>query len=174
MYLLDDQLDPITAVDQAGEICIAGPGLSAGYLNRPEANEERFICLDAQKLGEKATASVRVYRTGDIGKWRTPLQSMDYIGRADKQIKRSGYRIELGDIERTLDTNPYIKANAVLYHKSRKDEGPDILVAYVIPEAWDDEFQPGDITNWAKERLPPYMVPDRGYAAYGIPANAIW
>ncbi|KAB8073623.1 NRPS-like enzyme [Aspergillus leporis] len=160
-FLLDDQLNPITDKDQTGEICIAGPGLSQGYYNEPEANEERFICLEAQKLGEDATEHIRVYRTGDIGKWRIPLQSMDYIGRADNQIKRSGYRIELGDIERTLERNPYIKANATLYSKSEGDDSSDLLVAYVIPESWEDDFKPGDIINWAKERLLHYMVPDR-------------
>ncbi|KAE8144541.1 hypothetical protein BDV25DRAFT_171368 [Aspergillus avenaceus] len=158
-YLLDGQSKPITGTDEAGEICIAGPGLSQGYLNRPEANKERFISLKSAPLDGSAPP-VRVYRTGDIGKWRVPSQSLDYVGRADKQIKRSGYRIELGDIERTLEQNPCIKANAVLHQKPQDVTGPDILLAYVLPEIWED-FRPGDIINWARERLPPYMVPDR-------------
>ncbi|KAF5857520.1 hypothetical protein ETB97_005698 [Aspergillus alliaceus] len=155
--LMDDQLRPIFNTNQAGEICISGPGLSQGYVNQPNETNKRFIYCSTQMLGQDSDASIRVYRTGDIGKWRIPLQSMDYIGRADKQIKRSGYRVELGDVERTLERNPYIKAS-VMRHPTGDS---DILVAYVIPETWEDDFRPEDLISWAKERLPPYMVPNQ-------------
>jgi amino acid adenylation domain-containing protein/thioester reductase-like protein len=156
VYLLDERGRRITETGKWGEICIAGPQVSPGYLNRPKATEEHFITVDASVISEKSPT--RLYRTGDIGQWRDPAGFLDFIGRSDKQIKRGGYRVELGDIERNLEDCPDVHSCAVI---SCQEELSETLVAYVIPTSWDNVFEPSAITRWAGERLPPYMLPDQ-------------
>ncbi|OQE39131.1 hypothetical protein PENCOP_c007G04755 [Penicillium coprophilum] len=141
---------------QAGEICVAGPQVSPGYLNRPKESMKQFIHVDSATLGEKAGASIRLYRTGDLAKWRDSSGQLDYIGRADKQVKCSGHRVELGDIERTLERHPQVGSCVVIQHKQEDSEA---LVAYIIPVKGQAQVQLPAIINWAKEILPYYMVP---------------
>ncbi|KAF3385779.1 Linear gramicidin synthase subunit D [Talaromyces pinophilus] len=156
VYLLDEQGRRITDTDKWGEISIAGPQVSPGYLNRPKETEEHFVIVDASVIGEESPT--RLYRTGDIGQWRDSAGFLNFIGRSDKQIKRAGHRVELGDIERTLEECPDVHSCAVI---SSQEELSETLVAYVIPTSWEDVFEPSGITRWAEERLPPYMVPDQ-------------
>lgn len=159
IYLLDEQLRNITGTHQTGEICVAGPQVSPGYLNRPEENEKQFIHVSAATLGEEDGSpgtSIRLYRTGDLAQWRDSSGTLDYIGRADKQVKCSGHRVELGDIEHTLERHPEVGSCVVIQHKQEQSEN---LVAYVIPVECEAEIQLHEIINWAKEQLPYYMVP---------------
>ena len=156
--LLNEQKSPIHTIGEIGEICVAGPQVSAGYLNMPKETEERFIHVDASSLGEESGTSVCLYRTGDLGQWRDKSGLLDYVGRVDKQIKRFGHRVELGDIERTIETHPHVHSCVVNQHK--KDTS-DVLAAYVVPEAGAEWSELEDsLISWVRERLPPYMVPD--------------
>ncbi|GES62054.1 nonribosomal peptide synthase [Aspergillus terreus] len=155
IYLLNEERDLITDIGKRGEICVSGPQVSRGYLHRPEETQDKFIDIPASDLGEQG-ASVRLYRTSDLGEWRRP-GVLDYIGRADKQIKRSGHRVELGDIERTLEMHPSVHACVAIQHKQ---ETSDILAAYLIFNSPTQMGESQDLTGWARERLPPYMVPD--------------
>jgi amino acid adenylation domain-containing protein/thioester reductase-like protein len=156
VYLLDEQLRPITSAHETGEICVAGPQLSPGYLNRPNESEKQFIHVDTDILGDQPGISIRMYRTGDLGQWRDSSGMLDYVGRVDKQVKCSGHRVELGDIERTLERNPQVESCVVIQHKQENSEA---LAAYVIPAQSETEVQLPSIVNWAKDHLPHYMVP---------------
>ncbi|HUD34373.1 MAG TPA: amino acid adenylation domain-containing protein, partial [Variovorax sp.] len=134
----------------AGEIHIGGAGVARGYLHRPELTAERFV---ADPFSTDPAA--RLYRTGDIGRWRADGE-IDCLGRNDSQVKVRGFRVELGEIEGALLTHPAVSEAAVL---ARHDRGGDArLVAYVTA-------QPGASADDASLRahlaalLPPYMVP---------------
>ena len=126
IYILDSQGGPV-AQGVPGEIHIAGAGVARGYLNRSELTGERFL---ADPFSAKPEA--RMYKTGDLGRWRTD-GSIDYLGRNDFQIKIRGFRIELGEIESRLAAIAGVKEAVVL---AREDvPGDKRLVAYLVPQA---------------------------------------
>ena len=107
-----------------GELYLSGPALAHGYLGRAELTAERFV---ANPHGD---AGARMYRTGDLVRW-TSAGNLDYLGRADTQIKLNGQRIELGEIENSLLTCPHVtRAAAKLHHDGTGAQ----LVAYVTFE----------------------------------------
>jgi amino acid adenylation domain-containing protein len=125
IYILGDWLQPL-AVGVAGEIYIGGLGVSRGYLDRAPLTAERFV---PDPFGEHP--GLRLYRTGDIGRWRTD-GSIQYIGRNDKQVKVRGYRIELGEIEAKLVEHPEVKEAVVLASNVSASDGR--LLAYIVAE----------------------------------------
>lgn len=107
VYILDEYLSPVPA-GVTGEMHIAGDGLARGYLNRPELTAQRFITTeDPRRKGPAAkhavvgSESLRLYKTGDIARWNAGGR-MEFLGRADHQVKVGGARIELGEIEAHL------------------------------------------------------------------------
>ena len=98
VYILDDHLEPVTT-GVIGEMYLAGDGLARGYFNRPELTAERFVT---------AMNSLRLYKTGDLARWNDKGQ-MEFLGRADQQVKIGGARIELGEIESALLQHPEIR-----------------------------------------------------------------
>lgn len=104
IFILDGNLEPVAA-GVIGEMYLAGDGLARGYFNRPQLTTERFITADDPR--EKGT-SVRLYKTGDLARWDDNGQ-MEFLGRADQQVKIGGARIELGEIEARLLQHPDIK-----------------------------------------------------------------
>ncbi len=104
IYVLDSQLIPVpTGI--IGEMYIGGDGLARGYLNRPELTAERFIANPFQP-------ETHLYKTGDLARWTT-AGTLEFLGRADHQVKVGGARIELGEIESRLATHPQIKESLV-------------------------------------------------------------
>lgn len=124
VYLVDQNLQPIP-VGIAGEILIGGAGLAAGYINRPELTQEKFITNPFDLKNES-----KLYRTGDLGRW-LPDGTIEYIGRIDSQIKIRGYRIELSEIETTLSQFPDVGEIIVIAKKTQQEQKN--LFAYLVP-----------------------------------------
>ncbi len=124
LYVLDDQweLSPIGVV---GDLYISGAGVGRGYLGREDATADRFV--PDPYSGESGS---RMYRTGDRVRWREGGE-LEFLGRADGQVKLRGYRVELGEIEHLLNEYAGVRQSAVVV---REDEpGEQRLVAYVVP-----------------------------------------
>ncbi|WP_158890714.1 Pls/PosA family non-ribosomal peptide synthetase [Amycolatopsis anabasis] len=107
-YVLDEELREVPP-GGTGEICIGGPGVAIGYLNRPELTAERFVPNPVER--DRAEVP-RVYRTGDLGRC-TSTGEYEYLGRMDTQVKIRGYRIELGEIEQAIREDHEVE-NAVV------------------------------------------------------------
>jgi len=158
IYILDSQRQPVP-IGVAGEIYIGGEGVARGYLHRPELTEERFL-VDPVGLDPAA----RVYRTGDLGRWRAD-GCIEYLGRNDHQIKLRGFRIELGEIEAQLLQHPQVKEAVVLAHEGQ--QGDKRLVAYIVIAGGRDEPPGGgfrqqflqELREYLQGRLPEYMIP---------------
>ncbi len=160
LYLLDDRRQPV-APGAAGEICIAGPGVAVGYLNRPELTEERFI-LNPFRTGKDSATSRglkndRLYRTGDLGRL-TPDGQIEYLGRIDNQVKIRGYRIELSEIEAILLEHDAVRHAVV--HAVTGEGGVTDLVGYVVIDGdFDSIALRQQLFTSLRRQLPVYMVP---------------
>ncbi|HOG48034.1 MAG TPA: amino acid adenylation domain-containing protein, partial [Anaerolineae bacterium] len=133
-------------VGVAGELYIGGPGLARGYRNRAELTAERFVG------GHPVGGVGRLYRTGDLARW-LPDGNVEYLGRADGQVKVRGYRIEVGEVEAALRGLGGVRDVAVVAKEERSGERR--LVAYVVGE----RRGAGEVRRELQARLPEYMVP---------------
>ncbi len=149
IYLLDEYLDPVP-VDLPGELYVGGTNLARGYINQPALTAERFIPNPFSTVpGE------RLYRTGDLARYLSD-GNLEFIGRADDQVKLRGYRIELSEIESVLLGHPDIGEAVVL---AREDfPGEKQLAAYISPNNG-NPTDIDDIHTYLRRRLPAYMVP---------------
>ncbi|CDL85477.1 Putative Phenylalanine racemase (ATP-hydrolyzing) (fragment) [Xenorhabdus szentirmaii DSM 16338] len=165
IYLLDSQGQPVP-LGVAGEIHIAGAGVTRGYLNRPGLTAERFLI---DPFSQETDA--RMYKTGDLGRW-LPDGNIEYIGRNDFQIKLRGFRIEPGEIEARLRQCHGVHEAVVLlredlcedlrenHHENhRKEEtGQKRLVAYLQPLDG-VELIPAELRRQLAQQLADYMLP---------------
>ncbi|MEN0138514.1 MAG: amino acid adenylation domain-containing protein [Rhodococcus sp. (in: high G+C Gram-positive bacteria)] len=148
VLLLDARLHPVpTGV--AGELYIRGPGVARGYHRRPALTAARFVACPSGSAGE------RMYRTGDVGRWRRD-GSIEYLYRNDAQIELRGVRIEPGEIDATLRTHPGVRFAATDVRELR--DGVDALVSYVVPER-NETADPDQLIRYASTRLPAPLVP---------------
>ena len=138
-----DRHGNVLPVGIPGEMCVAGAGVSRGYLNRPELTAETF----AEGL----------YRTGDRGRWLED-GTIEFLGRMDRQVKIRGYRIELGEIEALLATHESVDDAAVT---TWEDENLGIsLCAYLAVGTHEpDNLTPAMLREFLGGQLPHYMIP---------------
>jgi amino acid adenylation domain-containing protein len=146
MYVLDARRKRVP-VGVPGELYIGGEGVARGYLRRPALTAERFIESPFVK-GE------RLYRTGDVVKF-LPDGNLQYIERADFQVKVRGHRIELGEIEAVLQRRGVRECVAVVREDTPGDQR---LVAYVGADS-KQTADPAELRAWVSQHLPDYMVP---------------
>ena len=147
--LLDPNGRPV-AMGDVGEIVVAGEGVSDGYLGRPDLTAERFL---PDPLGERPNA--RLYRSGDLGR-QMPDGDLEYLGRADDQVKLRGFRIELGEIEAVLRSAADVRDAVVVLRENQITEPR--LIAYVVPEDG-KALQVASLREHVANYLPDYMVP---------------
>jgi amino acid adenylation domain-containing protein len=148
IYLLSDDGD-LVGYGCVGEVCIAGSGLSRGYIGRPQSTAERFV---PDPFGEPGS---RMYRSGDLGRIRTDGQ-IEILGRRDHQVKVRGFRIELGEIETMLASHPQVRGAIV--EARGEDAANKRIVAYVTASAASPPAA-GELRQYLASRLPDFMVP---------------
>ncbi|WP_040788634.1 non-ribosomal peptide synthetase [Nocardia paucivorans] len=160
LYLLDDALR-LVPPGVVGEIYIGGRQLARGYLDRPGATAERFVA-DPFLPGE------RLYRTGDIAR-RTADGEIEFIGRADEQVKVRGFRIELGEVEAAIADHPGV-AGCVAVVTEHETLGP-VLAAYLVPRD-DVTLDLQQVRAFVARVLPEHMVPAAFAVIDEIPLSA--
>jgi natural product biosynthesis luciferase-like monooxygenase protein/amino acid adenylation domain-containing protein len=131
-----------------GELCIGGDGVARGYLERPELTAERFI---PDEFGD--AKGLRSYRTGDVASYLAD-GNIQYLGRADHQVKIRGHRVELGEIESVLLQHPVVEQSVVVMHEN--EPGDQRLVAYIVAK---DRSRIGELRGFLETKLPGYLMP---------------
>jgi natural product biosynthesis luciferase-like monooxygenase protein len=157
VYVLNEALQPV-AIGEEGELWIGGEGVALGYWQRPDLTEERFR--------PNPFAPGRMYRTGDLARWRAD-GNLDFLGRADHQVKLRGHRIELGEIEALLDMLSGVAQSVVV---AQGEPGAEQLVAYLTGSDIPSEQV---VKSALANDLPAHMVPSRviGLDAFPLTPN---
>jgi len=146
LYILDRNLDPLPA-GMTGELYVGGAGVSRGYWRRPGLTAERFLADPFAGL-----PGARMYRTGDLVRWRAD-GTLEYLGRADEQLKVRGFRIEPGEIEAALRSVEGVQSAAVIAVGEGSDKR---LVGFVTGDA-----DPESCRARLAALLPAHMVPEQ-------------
>jgi amino acid adenylation domain-containing protein len=147
IYLLDVEGKPVS-VGETGELFVGGDGVARGYWNRPELTAERFLTIPS-------LSTQRIYRTGDLARYR-PDGNIEFLGRADYQVKLRGHRVEPAEIEALLEQCPGVRQAVIVVREDREDDKR--LVAYLVA----DGAEPAAVTalrDTLESKLPDYMVP---------------
>ncbi|MDX3658022.1 amino acid adenylation domain-containing protein [Streptomyces sp. ID05-26A] len=140
LHVLDQNLRRVP-VGVPGELYAGGVYLGRGYINDPRRTAAAFV---ADPFGPPGS---RLYRTGDLARW-CPDGTLEFLGRADNQIKIRGMRVELEEIEAVLEQHPAVRRAVVLLRDKR-------LVGYHVGSEVDG------LGDWLRTRLPDHMVPQR-------------
>ncbi|HEU4561210.1 MAG TPA: amino acid adenylation domain-containing protein, partial [Longimicrobium sp.] len=148
MYVLDDHLRPVP-FGVAGELWLAGQGLSRGYHQRPGLTAGRFL---PDPFSDEPGA--RMYRVGDRVRYRAGGE-LEYLGRLDFQVKIRGHRIEPGEVEAELTRNPHVRQAVVA---ARGEGAAARLVAWVVPASGANPSAT-ELRGWLRARVPDYMIP---------------
>ena len=143
VYVMQDQV--LCGIKMTGELCIAGDGVSNGYLNNPDLTAEKFV--------PNPFGTGTMYRTGDLARW-DENGNIEYLGRMDEQVKINGFRIELGEIEHALRNIPMLDDAIVTVVEDSEHEKS--ICAYYISE---QEIEHSKMKSALSETLPGYMMP---------------
>jgi len=169
--VLDARKRPVP-VGVQGELWIGGAGVARGYWKKPELTADRFRSLGTHGLKNQGSQGLsscgkesRFYRTGDIVRW-LPGGGLQFLGRADRQIKIRGQRIELGEIEAILNALPGIGESAVT--AAPGPDGQPRLIAFYSGTGT-ERVEPADVQRALAERLPSAMIPGSLIALASIP-----
>ncbi|MGA9769977.1 MAG: amino acid adenylation domain-containing protein [Blastocatellia bacterium] len=153
----------LAGVGELGEIYIRTPYLCRGYLGDETLNKERFIRNPHTRNDDD-----RMYKTGDLGRY-LPDGNVELLGRADQQVKIRGLRIELGEVEASLRSHPFVRDCALIIDNGRR--GSETLIAYVVARD-DKQIASSELWNYLKQRLPIYMIPSAFVNMAEIPLTA--
>jgi amino acid adenylation domain-containing protein len=145
VYVVDEHLSPVP-LGAPGEIVFSGVCVGRGYVNDPERTRQAFLA-DPHRQGQ------RLYRSGDYGRW-LPEGKLEFLGRRDTQVKISGFRIEIGEIENTLLRLPGVREGAVVVAE-RADRSKHLVAFY----SGERPLDPNVLRDQLGESLPKYMVP---------------
>jgi amino acid adenylation domain-containing protein len=145
IYVVDEHLSPVP-LGTPGELVFSGVCVGRGYVNDPERTRRAFL-VDPHRKGE------RLYRSGDYGRW-LPESKLEFLGRRDSQVKISGFRIEIGEIESTLLRVPGVREGAVVVAE-RADRSKRLVAFYSGARPLDANV----LRDQLRESLPKYMVP---------------
>lgn len=162
LYVLDDELRPVP-VGVGGELYAGGFLLGRGYVNAPGLTASRFVANPFAADGS------RLYRTGDLARF-APDGSLDFLGRADNQVKIRGMRLEMEDVEAGLAEHPGVRHSCVVARKNTA--GGTYLVGYVIPAAGNEDLHADEVRAWAAEHMVEYMVPAHTVVMKEFPLTA--
>ena len=152
-YVVKQGSDPaLSPPGEVGELYVGGGGVSRGYRNRPDLTGERFIPNPFEELPPV------LYRSGDLVRLNQDGE-LEYVGRADRQLKVRGYRIEPGELEAAILTHPGVQEAAVVTHPG--SDGVESIVAYVVAHSSGPLPVGAEIRTYLRARLPSFMVPER-------------
>ncbi|MFT3900822.1 MAG: amino acid adenylation domain-containing protein [Gordonia sp. (in: high G+C Gram-positive bacteria)] len=161
LYVLDSRLKPVPE-GARGDLYLAGEQLARGYAGRFGLNATRFVANPFGGPGE------RMYQSGDVAMFRDG--SLEFLGRADNQVKLRGYRIELGEVEAGLLAAAGVNEAAAAIKE--RPGFPDLLVGYVVGVNADgSELDPAEVKKAAAGKVPDYMVPDLIVSLEHLPLN---
>ncbi|MCL8537177.1 amino acid adenylation domain-containing protein [Chryseobacterium gallinarum] len=147
VYILNADLN-IVPIGISGDLYISGPGLSRGYLNKPELTAEKFIMNPFEE-------GMKMYDTGDLARW-LPDGNIEFLGRKDFQVKIRGYRIELGEIETNI--SQFSKSIKQIVTVAKEISGEKVLVAYYTTDE-KISVNKTELREYLLSRVPEYMVP---------------
>lgn len=148
-YVLDHR-QHLAPIGVSGELYIGGAGVVRGYLNRPDLTSQQFLANPFS-----STYAPRLYRTGDIARWRTD-GNLDFLGRADHQVKLRGFRIELGEIEQLITGQQSIQ-EAVVSLVETPRLGQQLVAYYTILDGAHVGVE--ELKTFLEARLPRHMIP---------------
>lgn len=151
LYAVDDALN-LVPPGAIGQLCVAGDGVTAGYLNKPELTQIAFVADPFYREDSRP-----MYKTGDLVRLNEE-EEFEYIGRLDTQVKIRGFRIEVSEIESALNQCEGVRESIVVV---RTLDAAKRLIAYVVPEGevTDEAEYSACLKNTLKETLPAHMVP---------------